>query len=321
MPTAAAIYGGIGGSLLGAQQAGFAPIYLIEPRDFASPLTVVENFGIPLVFGRFLKDFRTKDVDVIIGNPSCAQFSPLGMKRKDRGKLHELDPMEFEITKFTTEVAVRRPKYWLLENVPQATKHFEFLNKNGSAGLFFNGKVILTLEEHEVTKFDIECCDHWPYQKRHRIIWVGRRNDTPRLIDLWPSNAQEWKGCKEVLDDIPDISIPDYNHVIPNLTTKRIQRMDILKYGESYYGTQNNRRLDPDKPAYTITSHCTRHIHYKWPRPLTVRECARLQGFPDDFKFFGTETSQLDQVGKSLPVPVAKWLFERIGNELQERIA
>ena len=96
-----------------------------------------------------------------------------------------------------------------------------------------------------------------------------------------------------------------WNMKIPNHSEKRLEGFSKLKIGDSYYGTQNNKRLDPNKPAGTIASHCSRFVHPSEPRVLTARETARLMGFPDYFRFFGSETEQLDQIGKAIVPQVA----------------
>jgi len=72
------------------------------------------------------------------------------------------------------------------------------------------------------------------------------------------------------------------------------------------------------KPAGTIASHCSRFVHPVHPRVLTVRETARLMGFPDDFVFYGSETQQLDQVGKAIVPQVAYYLALYLKSKLDE---
>ena len=103
---------------------------------------------------------------------------------------------------------------------------------------------------------------------------------------------------------------------MPGHSDKRIEGFRKLKPGESYYSTQNNKRLIVDMPAGTVTSHCSRFVHPTAPRVLTVRETARLMGFPDDFVFYGTEGQQLDQVGKAVVPQVAAALCLYIRKKL-----
>lgn len=74
-------------------------------------------------------------------------------------------------------------------------------------------------------------------------------------------------------------------------------------------------RLDPSKPSLTVTGFVfNKFVHPYENRFITVREAARLQGFPDDFVFRGSLTSTQQQVGNAVPVPLAKEIFNQIIN-------
>jgi len=86
----------------------------------------------------------------------------------------------------------------------------------------------------------------------------------------------------------------------------------------TYYG-----RLLPHKPSYTINTYFNRpgngcHIHYNQDRVLSQREAARLQSFPDNFKFFGSQTAINNQIGNAVPplltFQIAKQVINTIGN-------
>ena len=79
--------------------------------------------------------------------------------------------------------------------------------------------------------------------------------------------------------------------------------------------SQIYKRLDPTKPAYTVTGSGgggTHIYHYEEPRALTNRERARLQTFPDDYVFEGSKESVRKQIGMAVPVRGAKVIFEAI---------
>ena len=79
--------------------------------------------------------------------------------------------------------------------------------------------------------------------------------------------------------------------------------------------SQIYKRLDPDKPAYTVTGSGgggTHIYHWSEPRALTNRERARLQTFPDDFIFEGTKESVRKQIGMAVPCKGAQIIFEAI---------
>ena len=81
--------------------------------------------------------------------------------------------------------------------------------------------------------------------------------------------------------------------------------------------SQIYKRLDPDKPAYTVTGSGgggTHMYHYSEPRALTNRERARLQTFPDNYIFEGSKESVRKQIGMAVPAKGAKIIFEAILN-------
>lgn len=75
------------------------------------------------------------------------------------------------------------------------------------------------------------------------------------------------------------------------------------------------KRLDPERPAYTVTGSGgggTHMYHWEEPRALTNRERARLQTFGDGFEFVGSKESVRKQIGMAVPVKGAKLIFEAI---------
>lgn len=75
--------------------------------------------------------------------------------------------------------------------------------------------------------------------------------------------------------------------------------------------------MNSQKPCFTIDTGHNHHFHYKENRVPTVRESARIQSFPDDFRFLGKKTSQLKQVGNAVPPLLAEALATQIKTILQ----
>jgi len=331
--TAITLMGGQGSPLLGAKWAGFTPILHIEPRPFFNKDTFEYNFpGVPYSThlntiddtcvdnkGRYHK-LQEMDPTVIIGSPSCKQFSNLGTKRKDRGKLHTLNYWDFEYYGFLESVKYIKPHMFILENVGNVKKTFWMENDIYDSNLFFSGtgpiKSILTLEGYHTQYIMLDAYNFGVPQHRKRLFLIGHQygHDIPIFNGISDSTLFRdlqvpifGKTVGQVLRDM-DPALP--NNDLPNHSQERVEGFKKLEFGESYYGTQNNRRLNPDKPSGTIASHCSRFVHPYAPRVLTVRERARLMGFPDDFIFYGNNTSQLDQVGKAIvPQVIAGLLY------------
>lgn len=90
-----------------------------------------------------------------------------------------------------------------------------------------------------------------------------------------------------------------------------------VKEDKTRKGGPNMRllRLDPNQPSLTVTGFIfNKFVHPYENRYITVREAARLQGFPDEIEFKGGLTSTQQQVGNAVPVPLAKAIFNHICN-------
>lgn len=82
------------------------------------------------------------------------------------------------------------------------------------------------------------------------------------------------------------------------------------------------KRLYMDRPSWTVTAHlakdCYTHIHPTQPRTITIREAARLQSFPDDFRFFGNVGDRYRQIGNAVPPLMAWGIAEYVKEYLRE---
>lgn len=169
-------------------------------------------------------------------------------------------------------------------------------------------------------------------QARHRIIIVGIRNDikvTYRVPSPAPYSEID-NTCKTALEKPP---IPEnaFNNEKAKQSETVIKRLERIKPGENAFTadlpedlqlhvagakiSQIYKRLDPKKPAYTVTGSGgggTHIYHWSEPRALTNRERARLQTFPDDFIFEGSKESVRKQIGMAVPCQGAKIIFEAI---------
>lgn len=166
-------------------------------------------------------------------------------------------------------------------------------------------------------------------QARHRYIIIGFRKDL-NLVFQVPKPSKKMKSCYEAIVN-PPISKNAANHELTKQSASVIKRLSLIKPGENAWtanlpkSLQLNvkgarlshiyKRLDPDKPAYTITGSGGGGTHvYHWSenRALTNRERARLQTFPDDFIFFGSKESVRKQIGMAVPVEGARIILEAI---------
>ena len=171
-------------------------------------------------------------------------------------------------------------------------------------------------------------------QARHRMIIVGIRKDLPYEFKIPSPNPYKDVDvtCRTAIE-IPPISTDAANNELTKQSAQVVERLSYIKPGQNAFSaelperlklnvrgakiSQIYKRLDPDKPAYTVTGSGgggTHIYHYAEPRALTNRERARLQTFPDDYIFEGSKESVRKQIGMAVPSKGAKVIFEAILN-------
>jgi DNA (cytosine-5)-methyltransferase 1 len=169
--------------------------------------------------------------------------------------------------------------------------------------------------------------DYGVPQARHRYIIIGTRGDLGLSFKV-PKPSMKMKTCYEAICN-PPISSSASNNELTNQGKTVIERLKHIKPGQNAWTadlpeelklnvkgatiSQIYKRLDPKKPAYTVTGSGgggTHVYHWEEPRALTNRERARLQTFPDDFIFHGSKESVRAQIGMAVPVDGAKIILE-----------
>jgi len=167
-------------------------------------------------------------------------------------------------------------------------------------------------------------------QARHRLLIVGIRKDLRMYFQVPAPTHEKPVTCREVLEN-PPIPFDIANNESTKHAEHVIERLKYIKPGENAFTatmpdhlqlnvagakiSQIYKRLDPNKPAYTITGSGgggTHVYHWQENRALTNRERARLQTFPDDFVFCGSKESVRKQIGMAVPPIGAKVIFEAI---------
>lgn len=169
-------------------------------------------------------------------------------------------------------------------------------------------------------------------QARHRLIIVGIRKDI-NVIYRVPSTAPYAavdNTCRTAIEQ-PPIPVDALNNEKTKQSATVVERLEHIQPGQNAFTadlperlqlnitgariSQIYKRLDPDKPSYTVTGSGGGGTHiYHWdePRALTNRERARLQTFPDTYEFIGSKESVRKQIGMAVPCRGAKVIFEAI---------
>lgn len=167
-------------------------------------------------------------------------------------------------------------------------------------------------------------------QARHRIIIIGIRKDIELSFKVPSITTPNPVICREAIEN-PPISKNATNNEYTKQSKQVIERLKHIKPGENAFtatlpdhlklnvkGVKISsiyKRLDPNKPAYTVTGSGgggTHTYHWSEPRALTNRERARLQTFPDSFTFSGPKEAVRKQIGMAVPPRGASIIFEAI---------
>ena len=213
-----------------------------------------------------------------------------------------------------------KPKFFLAENVSNiATKNKKSrIYKNFKKILFDFNKLgyKIKIKKIKFEKLGVP-------QKRHRLLILGYKANTKLENYNFPLENKKIVNCKTVLERLKKFKNLTNNEIY--IHSKKIeQRLNKIKYGQNVWdinGLPNvkkarmsniYKKLDPYKPAYTVTGSGgggTHMYHYKYPRSLTNRERATLQTFPINYKFCGNKTSVRKQIGMAVPPIGAKEIF------------
>ena len=316
--TSLELFAGAGGLALGMHFAGFRHILLNELDAMACQTLRINRPDWNVIEGDVHSiDFTPLHgrVDFISGGFPCQAFSYAGKKgglNDTRGTLF------FELARAVREI---QPKVFMGENVKGLLSHdngrtLEII-RNAIAELGY------TLIEPRVLKAVM----YQVPQKRERLILVAIRNDiAPHVEFHWPSPYKRVMTLRDAFykgelypTDVPVSEGQTYPEkkkrvldMVPEGGDWRNLPEDVAKdfMGASFYlgggKTGMARRLSMDEPSLTLTcapaQKQTERCHPIETRPLNVREYARIQTFPDEWRFAGTISDQYKQIGNAVPV-------------------
>ena len=315
------LFAGAGGLAIGLEKAGFKSIIHNEIDKHACNTLRKNRPNWEVVEGDIkgvdFTPYRAQ-VDIISGGFPCQAFSYAGKKL---GFEDTRGTMFFE---FARAVKETNPKVFIAENVRG------LINHEGGKTLAAIKDVIDELGYRLVEPRVLKAIFYQVPQKRERLILVGIRKDIADCVefkwpspykrimtvrdalkkgDLYPKDAAESNGQKypkrkaEILAHVPEggywKSLPD------DLQREYMKKSYFLGGGK----TGMARRLAWDEPSLTLTcapaQKQTERCHPTETRPLTVREYARIQTFPDEWEFTGPLTAQYKQIGNAVPVNLA----------------
>ena len=315
------LFAGAGGLTLGFELAdrGFEPILGVE-IDPDAARTFKRNFGCPVFDDDIQKIDSFPDAEIIVGGPPCQGFSPLGRDRDDASRA-ELNELWME---FLAAVRAVRPLAFVIENVPQFQKSAQF------AHLLDDMASDPTLKEYAYSYGVLNAAEYGVPQRRKRGIFMAVRGveEVP-----WPprpthglEKSQPFRTVRDAIADLPPEPTDEDLHWGRNPRAMSLERYMAVPEGGNRFDLRANRPdLEPkcwankptgttdvmgrmwwDEPSLTIRTEFFkpekgRYLHPEEHRPITHREAARLQSFPDSFEFEGSKIQVARQIGNAVP--------------------
>lgn len=342
------LFCGAGGLSCGFERAGYDILLGVDNDKMALETFMANHNGAQAICGditnvHYESDIKPligdRKIDVIIGGPPCQGFSLSGPRNFD-------DPRNKLYLSYIRLVEEIRPKAFVIENVPGLVALFNGEVKDNIISRFSDMGYSV--------QYKILCAaDYGVPQSRKRVVFVGMKN--PDHHFSYPEADKSIVTCEMALADLPPLvdtlgeerqdyitppqndyqktmrqhSTSVHNHIAATHSEKVQRIISLVPDGGNYkdlpeeYRNSRNfhvawTRFASKKPAPTIDTGHRHHFHYKYNRVPTVRECARIQSFPDNFVFLGNKTQQFRQVGNAVPPLMAQRIADQLAKALEE---
>ena len=283
-PTAKGYFSGCGGMEIGIMQAGVNVIQSLDlDPEATSCMKINSHYFSHSVLTVDIKDktvLEQPKTDIIVGTYPCTKYSAIA-------DIHHTRTGDDLFLHFFRHIAIGRPEMYIVENVP-GMKKFKVVME-----------AMTELPDYYVNIFCPVNDSNWLPQERKRLILIGTRK--PFSIAA-PKQIANRIMLKDILEKNPEVEMPEY--VISRIKGK-YRDLPII--------------VDPEQPsaiAPTCVAHYAKDLgtrlvkdtKFKYGvRPFSVREYARLQGFPDDF-YFANKRSSYRLIGNAVPVQMGEWI-------------
>ena len=321
------LFAGAGGLTLGFTQTGaFEPCFAVEVNRAAAD-TFAHNFGCDVREGPIEEVATFPEGDVIVGGPPCQGFSPLGRDRDEHSRAR-LNALWEHYLRAVRDV---KPRAFVIENVPAFQRSPQF------AELMQRMETKRPFRQYRFAYGVLDAADYGVPQHRKRGIFIAVRG---RKEVPWPPppthgpgspSCTDYATVREAIADLPFEPDDKNLHYGRNPRQISLERYRAVPPGGNRFDLQRNRpdltprcwlekpsgttdvmgRLHWDRPAGTIRTEFFkpekgRYLHPEADRPITHREAARLQTFPDTFEFQGSRIEIARQIGNAVPPGLAK---------------
>lgn len=340
------LFAGVGGLSLGFEQMGFDVVLANEYdksiaqayiKNRKNPNMIIEDITKLPIHDTF-KQFKGT-VDLCVGGPPCQGYSQKGQRKTIN------DPRNFLFKYFVEVVKEVSPRYFVMENVPNLLTAENGYFQNELTTMFTELGYIINAQV-------LCAADYGVPQSRHRAVIIGKKAGSspvamPKtskikttiwdaISDLNYLNSGEGTEISEYRctpeSDYQELlrkgSTALFNHIATNHAKVALERMAMIppKGGKEYLPAEHItksiysgtwERMDADDISVTITTRFDtpasgKFMHPYLNRAITVREAARIQSFPDTFRFYGIKTSQMKQVGNAVPPLLAQAIAKSI---------
>ena len=348
-PKAIDLFAGVGGLSLGFEMAGFDVILAVE-YDAAIAKAYKLNHPNTKMLISDIRDLPLEDtfskyvekIDVVFGGPPCQGFSQKGQRKTIN------DERNFLFKYFVSVVNYIKPLYFVMENVPNLLTTEQSYFKKEIETLF--EKYGYRLESGI-----LNAVDYGVPQNRRRAVIIGKYgNPAPQLPKPQRKQVTVWEAISDLayLESGEGSNVSKYkleatspyqkklrkgnkvlyNHIATNHSPLALERLRMIPPNRGkevlpkehltksiYSGTWT--RMGKEEVSVTITTRFDTPSSGKFTHPylhraITVREAARIQSFPDKFRFVGTKGSQMKQVGNAVPPLLAFAIAKTIKKDM-----
>ena len=321
------LFAGAGGMDLGFEKAGFNVIWANEYDN-----TIWETYRKNHASILDERDIRTiksseipDDCDGIIGGPPCQSWSEAGALRginDDRGKLF------YEFVRILKD---KQPKFFIAENVSGMLAN---VHKSAVENII----KMFNESGYDITIKLLNAADYGVPQDRKRVFYVGFRKDLNVKFEF-PLPIDKKLVLKDAIWDLKDTAIPallknktngdkclvkNHEYMIGNFSTIFMSRNRVREWDEPSFTIQAGGRHAPIHPQAPKMLFVEQNKRIFVPgkedlyRRLSIRECARIQTFPDDFEFIYTDVSNAyKMIGNAVPVELAYHVAKAVKEALQ----
>jgi len=319
-------FSGVGGLDLGFTNAGFQIVFANDNwKGCWKTFEKNHNIKIDKRSITEIKPEEIPDADGFIGGPPCQSWSLAGKMKGAK------DPRGQLFWTYLNLIKKKKPKFFLAENVP------------GIISKSHKPEFVKLLKEFDKIGYSIsfKLIDSRNYevpQERKRVIIVGYLKELNKNFSF-PEGNNNWKTLRDAIGNLPkpmpakeknkaneNLEIPNHEFMIGGFSTIYLSRNRVRAWTEQSFTIQAGGRHAPCHPQAPKMEPVKKDVQRFVPgkehlyRRLSVRECARIQTFPDNFIFYYTNVSDgYTMIGNAVPVKLAEALAKQIMQDLNKK--